>query len=202
MKLYKAGPSPFVRKVLVTLHVTGLLQDVEVVTVKSSPLVCDPALKTVNPACKIPVLEVENGLVLHDSRVICRYLDNRANAGLYPENDWDALTLEATADALLDSAVLMVYEDRFRPEDKRYANWIEGQWRKVSNTLDALNFVWIRRLTESESIANIAVGCALGYLDFRHSHREWRKGRSELSAWFEQQSCSPVMRATDPAIIR
>ena len=76
---------------------------------------------TRNPLGKIPVLEREDGPALYDSRVICRYLDDLAGGGLYPEKPrlWETLTLEATGDGMMEAAVLMVYEERTRPEEKR-----------------------------------------------------------------------------------
>ncbi len=115
MKLLKAGPSPFVRKVLVTLHETDQYDAVEQVQVTASPLTPDPNLIAANPVGKIPALIRDDGPTLYDSRVICRFLDHRAQTGLYPEvRQFDTLTLEATADGIMDAAVLIVYEERFR----------------------------------------------------------------------------------------
>ncbi|HBT00452.1 MAG TPA: glutathione S-transferase, partial [Citreicella sp.] len=72
MKLLKAGPSPFVRKVLVTLHETDQIGDVDMVDVTASPVAPDPALIAANPVGKIPALVRPDGPALYDSRVICR----------------------------------------------------------------------------------------------------------------------------------
>ena len=110
MKLLKAGPSPFVRKVLVTLHETGQFDEVEQVQVTASPLDPDPNLTAANPMGKIPALIRPDAPALYDSRVICRFLDHRAQAGLYPDARlWDTLTLEATADALASSVSSVGY---------------------------------------------------------------------------------------------
>jgi glutathione S-transferase len=199
MKLLKAGPSPFVRKVLVTLHETGQIDDVEMISVTSSPLDPDPTLIASNPVGKIPALIRENGPTLYDSRVICRYLDHRAEAGLYPEHRvWDTLTLEATADGIMDAAVLIVYEERFRPPEKVSMEWIEGQWAKVSRALDALETRWLSHLEGRIDMGHIAVACALSYLDFRHEPRSWRTGRGALAAWHARFCERPSMRATAP----
>ncbi len=119
MELLKAGPSPFVRKVMVTLHETDQLAEVKLRDVLANPFDPDPTLTAANPIGKIPALVREDGPTLYDSRVICRYLDARAGAGLYPESHiWETLTLEATGDQIMEAAVLMVYEQRFRPEEK------------------------------------------------------------------------------------
>ena len=199
MKLLKAGPSPFVRKVLVVLHETDLLGDVEQVSVTANPMDTDPTLAAANPLGKIPALVREDGPTLYDSRVICRYLDARAQAGLYPDSRiWETLTLEATGDGIMDAAVGMIYEKRFRPEALQSADWLAGQWSKVARALDALNARWISHLQGRLDAGQIAVGCALGYLDFRHPDRDWRQGRTALADWEAGFSQRPSMMATKP----
>ena len=199
MTLLMAGPSPYVRKVRVTLIETGLADQTETQKVAASPLEPDPTLTAMNPVGKVPTLLREDGPVLYDSRVICRYLDARAGAGLSPESRlWEVLTLEATADGILDAAVGMIYEARFRPEEKRHAPWLEGQWAKIARSLDALEDRWTSHLAGRVTMAQIAIGCALGYLDFRHPERDWRAGRPQLAAWFEKASETEAMQATKP----
>lgn len=132
--------------------------------------------------------------------MICAYLDDRARAGLYTRGPgrWDQLTLEATADGMLDAAVLMVYEGRVRPEDKQFDGWVEAQWNKVDHALTALDDRWMPHLTGDLDIGQIAIGCMLGYLDFRHADREWRVGRPALDAWYAAFSQRPSMVATAP----
>ena len=200
MKLLKAGPSPFVRKVLVTLHETGQTDSVETVDVTASPMGADAALAAANPLGKIPCLIRDDGPAIYDSRVICRFLDAQAGAGLYPETrQWEVLTLEATADGIMEAAVLMVYEARFRPEELQFADWTEGQWSKVTRTLDALNTRWMSHLHGPLDISHIAVGCALGYLDLRHDARNWREGRDGLAEWYATFSQRDSMVATMPS---
>ncbi len=199
MKLLKAGPSPFVRKVLVTLHETGLIDEVEMVSVAASPLSPDPALISANPVGKIPALVRDNGPTLYDSRVICRFLDDKAQAGLYPSSRlWDTLTLEATADGIMDAAVLIIYEERFRPVEKVSMEWIEGQWSKVSRALDAVNTRWMSHLLAPVDMGQIAMASALGYLDFRHEARSWRTGRAALAEWYATFSQRASMTGTEP----
>ncbi|MEQ5869604.1 glutathione S-transferase [Sagittula sp. NFXS13] len=199
MKLMHSPASPFVRKVMVTLIETGQLDDVERVNVATSPIATDAELASANPVGKIPALIRENGPTLYDSRVICRFLDARAEAGLYPEKRiWDTLTLEATADGLTDAAVAIVYEERFRPKEHVSMDWIEGQWAKVSRALDALETRWMSHLNGPLDMGQIAVGCGLGYLDFRHDVRSWRTGREGLSAWFEKFGQRESMLSTKP----
>ncbi|MBA4351282.1 MAG: glutathione S-transferase [Rhodobacter sp.] len=201
MRLYFSPTSPYVRKVMVLLHETGQIGDVELVAGSGNPVDPAGAPLDANPLGKVPALERPDGPALYDSRVICRYLDDRAASGLYPEGArlWDTLTVEATGDGILDAALLMVYEGRIRPEELRYGPWVEGQWAKVDRALDALETRWVAHLQGPLDAGQIAVGCALGYLDFRHHVRDWRNGRPRLAGWFAGFGARASMRATVPA---
>jgi glutathione S-transferase len=198
--LYHAAASPFVRKVAVVIAEAGLA-GVERVAATGTPV--DPGIMPLdkNPLGKIPALARPDGPALYDSRVICRYLDARAAAGLYPAEPrlWDALVVEATADGIMDAAVLMVYENRVRPEERRHAPWVEGQWSKVERALDAVETRWMDHLRGPLDIGQIAMGCALGYLDFRHGSRGWREGRPRLAEWEAAFAARPAMRDTRPS---
>ncbi|HHI69994.1 MAG TPA: glutathione S-transferase [Rhodobacteraceae bacterium] len=199
MQLYYASASPFARKCIVTLHETGQLDDVELVTATGTPLDASQMPVAHNPLGKLPALSRPDGPAIYDSRVICRYLDARADGGLYPERSlWETLTLEATADGIMDAAVLMVYEGRCRPENLQSADWVEAQWEKISRALDAVNTRWMSHLAGPLDMSHIAIGCALGYLDFRHDQRNWRKGRDALDDWFAVFAERPGMRASRP----
>lgn len=185
MQLLSADASPFVRKVRMMLIETGQAGDVEIINVATNALVPAPAVSAANPIKKIPTLIRPDAPSLYDSRVITRFLDDRAQADLYPEARlWEVLTLEATADAIMEAAVLIVYEARLRPADKQDKDWTDAQWGKISGGLDALNNRWISHLAGPLDMAQIAVSCALGYLDFRHDARGWRTGRGDLDDWF------------------
>lgn len=198
MKLYYSPASPFVRKVMVVLHETGKLGGVEIVPSSGTPLAPGTMPVGLNPLGKIPALERETGPALYDSRVICRYLGE--GSSLYPKGEalWDALTLEATGDGILDAAVLMVYEGRTRPEDMQFAPWVEAQWGKVTRALDMLESRWMAHLYGPFDIGQIAVGCALGYLDFRHEARNWREGHPSLAAWYGKVSARESFVETTP----
>lgn len=205
MRLYYSPTSPYVRKVMVVLHETGQLAEVELVSGSGSPVDPGGAPLEANPLGKVPALERPDGPALYDSRVICRYLDasakDGAGGGLYPEGArlWDTLTVEATGDGILDAALLMVYEGRLRPEELRFAPWVEGQWAKVDRALDALETRWMAHLEGPLDAGQIAVGCALGYLGFRHGARGWRTGRPALAEWFDGFAARPSMVATLPS---
>lgn len=199
MKLVSSAASPFVRKVRVVLIETGQTDDVEIVPVKTTPMATDAQVAAANPIGKIPALIRDDGPAIYDSRVICRYLNDRAGASLYPGTRiWDVLTLEATGDGMSDAAVLMVYEVRSRPEEKRHAPWVDGQWAKIERAMSALEDRWMGLLEGPLNIGQIAVGCALGYLDFRHADRDWRAGHPGLAAWAAEFGKRPAMHDTEP----
>src|SRR3989338_4258149 len=106
--------------------------------------------------------------------------------------------LEPTADGILEAALAMVYEGRIRPEDKQFAPWVEAQWAKAARALDAVERDWMTHLNGPLDAAQIAIGCALGYLDFRLSARNWREGRPNLAAWEAEFAKRPAMQATKP----
>lgn len=203
MKLYHSPTTPFGRKVMVLIAVAGLQNRINIVTVSGTPLSPGSLPIDQNPLGKIPALEREDGSVIYDSRVICRYLDDLASAGMYPAGPqlWDVLTLEAMADGILDAAILMAYEVRIRPVDKQYPEWIEAQWAKIDRALDAIETGWIDHLNDACAMSHIAIGCALGYLDFRHDARNWRQGRPKLAKWSLAFAARPVMVATQPPAV-
>ena len=167
MILYHSPTSPYVRKVMVTLHLTGQLDEVELIEGTGTPLDPNEATISSNPLGKIPCLVID-GVPMFDSRVICRYLDWRAQAGLYPEGaaQFPVLTAEALADGVTDAGLLATYEWRLRPEAIRYQPWVDGQVGKIDRGLQLLNRTEVV-LEGPMNAAKIAVGCTLGYVDFR-----------------------------------
>ena len=199
MKLLSADASPFARKVRVLLHEANLTDAVEVVVAATTPFDTNPDVAAANPMGKIPTLVRSDAPALYDSRVITRYLDDHATAGLYPESRlWDTLTLEATADGIMDAAVSMTYERRLRPTELQSADWVDAQWKKVAGALSAISARWMSHLSGPMDMSHIAVGCALAYLDFRHDDRGWRTGHPELSQWFESFAERDSMKSTAP----
>lgn len=202
MQLFTSPTTPFGRKVMVLILESGLQHRVETISVAGSPL--DPGTLPVdrNPLGKIPALIPAAGqAAIYDSRVICRYLDQLSAVGFYPQGDalWPVLTLEATADGMLEAALLMVYEGRLRPEALRHEPWVEGQWTKIARALDAIEARWMGLLDDKPTMAHVAVGVCLGYLDFRHAARDWRQGRPRLAAWEKVFGDRPSMVQTRPA---
>lgn len=200
MRLYHAPSSPFVRMVTVTLHETGQAEDVELVSAYGSPL--DPGSAPIahNPLGKLPTLERDDGPAIFDSRVICRFLNNRAGAGLYPPmpRGIETEVLEAAAHGIAESALQIVYEKRLRPAEKQMPEYIEGQWDKITRAVQMIPRRWPSHLAGPIDGGQIALGCALGYLDFRHSDRDWRSLSPSLADWFAKFAERPSMQATHP----
>ena len=198
MELLGSPASPFVRKVCVMIAEAGIA-DVPLVQVTASPLGGEDRLNAANPLGKIPALIRPDAPTLYDSRVITRFLDAQYGAGFYPEARlWDVLTIEATADGIMDAAVGLTYERRFRPAEIQFAQWMDGQWTKIARALDVLEGQWLSHLNGPLDMGQIAVGSALGYLDFRHDDSGWRNGRDALAAWYAAFATRPAMQATQP----
>lgn len=203
LRLYHSPFSPYVRKVMIALHETGLLDRVELVPATGTPVAPGTMPVSQNPLGKIPALERPDGPALYDSRVICRYVDGLSGGKLYPAAPrlWETLTLEATADGICDAALMVAYEARVRPEELRYPDWVEGQWSKIARALDAVEERWISHLAGPLDCAQIAMGAALGYLDLRLGERNWRAGRPALAAWDARFAERPSMVATRPPVL-
>lgn len=197
MKLYDNPASPFCRKVLVMVRELGVLDSIEIAQAVGTALNPSKMPTEQNPLGKIPTLVTDEGQPLFDSRVICRFLNDQNGGAMYPEDrHWSVLQHEALADGVMDAAILMVYEKRCRPEEIWSSDWIEGQWQKVTRALDHLEAL---PLSEGFTADHIATACALGYLDFRHSDRDWRNGRPTLTAWFAEVSMRESLKETEPS---
>ena len=199
MKLFHSPASPFVRKVMAVAHELGQSEQIELLAISTSPVATHGELRAANPLGTLPCLVRDDGPAIYDSRVITRYLNDKAGGRLYPEaRIWDVLTLEATADGLMEACVLMVYEHRVRPADMVFDGWIEAQWGKALGAVQAINERWMGHLAGPVDAGHIAVACALGYIDFRHGDRDWRSEAPELAAWFKTFAERESMQATRP----
>jgi glutathione S-transferase len=185
MKLIGSLASPYVRKVRVVLaekklDYTFVLEDVW------SP---DSTIRQFNPLGQVPCLVMEGAEPMFDSRVIVEYLDTLSPVGkLIPtvgRERAEVKTWEAMADGVMDAAVSARLEATWagRTKAQRSAAWIKRQTEKIKTTLDAMN----RSLGDKPfctgihlTLADLAVGSALGYLDLRFPELEWRNGRDSL----------------------
>lgn len=201
MKLFYSAGSPYTRKVLVAAMELGLRDRIELVPVQLSPIKVNESLAAHNPLMKIPTLVVNGEESLFDSRVICEYLDNLSEGPrLVPQDArrrWPVLRLQALADGLLDAAVLCRFENGLRPEEKRWPDWVEGQSDKVKLALDALDQSPMLR-EQTLNLGQIAVACAIGWLEFRQPVGDIRASRPRLFAWYDEFAQRPSMVVTVP----
>ena len=192
MQLFYSPMSPFARKVRVVAHEAGLADRVAILETRPFE---DESLRAVNPLSKVPCMLTDDGVALHDSRVICEYLDAMTGAGLIPASGaarWRALTLQSLADGLGDAAVRTAQERR-RAEGDQHADVIARQLKAVDAALDFFE----REDLSGWGIGEIAIAAHLGYLDFRKVV-DWRPGRPRLSAWYERVSKRDSMVASEP----
>ena len=200
MQLLVSPASPFVRKVRVLIREAKLMDTVEETDVSTTPMNSAPDVVAANPIGKIPALIRADGPGIYDSRVITRFLDDLAGTDLYPQSRiWEILTLEATADGIMDAAVSMTYEARLRPREKQSSEWIEAQWAKAARGIVAVNSRWMSHLTGPLNIGQIGMACALSYVDLRHDDRGWRNGNEALANWHADFAARDSMVATKPA---
>ena len=198
MKLRWSPTSPYARKVTVTAIETGL--DARIERVPTNPWAPDTDVGEDNPLGKVPALITDGGEVLYDSPVICEYLDSlHDGVKLFPPAGgarWTALRRLALGDGITDAAALIFIERNKRAEGYRSEDWVARQRAAIDRALDVL---------EDEtaafggiSIGLIAIGCALGYVDFRLPDVDWRAGRPTLAKWYGIVSERPSMRDTVP----
>lgn len=201
MKLLYSRTSPFVRKVLVTAHEAGLVDRLEKVPVSVSPTTPNATVAAENPLTKVPALHLDDGGSLYDSTVIVEYLDSlHGGVPLVPRAGaprWTALRRQAAADGLLDAAILIRYETVLRPEALRWPDWIDGQTRKMRQTLATWE-AEASSLGSAVTIGEIAIACALAYLDFRYPAEAWRERHPRLADFYARFSTRPSMQATLP----
>ncbi len=185
MKLIGSLTSPYVRKVRIVMAEKKLDYQLELEDVWAS----DAILKS-NPLGKVPCLVMEGGEAVFDSRVIVEYLDTRSPVSrLIPEGSRERIevrTWEALADGVLDALILARLEQtsNLRTAEQRSQAWTDRQLQKVSVSLAAISTglhdkPWC--LGIHLSLADIAVGCALGYLEYRFAQIEWRGPHANLA---------------------
>lgn len=197
MQLSFSPTSPFVRKVLVVAHECGLSDRVTPIPVNFRDE--RSGYVAINPLGKVPALTLDDGMVLVDSPVICEYIDSlHPREKLFPPVGlarWRVLQLQAIADGISDAGVLRFIEQQ-RPEDKRSGQFDKFQTRKQARSLDWLeaHADW---LVGPVTIGQVAVGCMLGWLDFRYTQLDWRASRPSLARWYVDFALRPAMVATE-----
>ena len=204
MKLIGALTSPYVRKVRVVMAEKKLDYDLVLENVWSAETLIGES----NPLGKVPCLVMEGSEALHDSRVIVEYLDTLSPVGkLIPSvgrERAEVKTWEALADGLLDASLLARLEATWagRSDAERSQAWIDRQLGKVHAALRAMS----QGLADKSycvgihlSLADIAVGCALGSLDFRFPQIDWRSPYPNLTRLHEKLMQRPSFADTLPA---
>ena len=191
MKLIGAVTSPYVRKVRIVMAEKKL--DYQFVT--EDVWAADTSITQSNPLGKVPCLVMEGGEALFDSRVIVEYVDTLSPVGkLIPPTGRERAevkTWEALADGVLDAAILARLEASWggRKDSERCTAWIDRQLKKIHDSLAAMERALQDRqycTSNHMSLADIAVGCALGYLDFRFAHIDWRSEHANLAQLYER----------------
>ncbi len=203
MKLIGSPTSPYVRKVRVVMAEKKLDCQLVVEDVWGN----DQILKT-NPLGKVPCLILEGGDVVYDSRVIVEVLDNLSPVSkLMPPTGrerTEVRTWEALADGLLDASILARLEATWsgRSDQQRSQAWIDRQLSRVDSALAAMS----QGLGDQAwcagghfSLADIAVGCALGYLDFRFAQLPWRDRHPNLARHADKLLARPSFQDSQPA---
>lgn len=188
MRLYWSSRSPFVRKTMIAAHETGVASQIETIRVEVAVSKLNADVMAHNPLNKIPTLVLENGDVLFDSRVICEYFDS-LNPGpkLFPSNPaerWIALRREAIGSGIMENGVARIGENA-RPKELQSQPHLSAYKAKIQAALDYLETEAAALARDRFDIGHLAIGCALGYLDFRYADEDWRIGRSGLAAWHE-----------------
>jgi glutathione S-transferase len=197
MKLLYQTHSPYARKALVFAHEAGLARQIEVVHHETSPTRRKEQVFAENPLGKVPVLIRPGAPPLFDSDVICAYLDTlHAGRKLIPQEGearWQALRLQAVAQGLADAGIQLRWETVRRPAELRYAPLRDGYTQKLMTSYD-----WLERELDIDApvhVGHIALATCLDWLEFRELPR-LRDGRPRLSAWFDDFTKRPSMRAT------
>ena len=201
MKLHWSPRSPFVRKVMIAAHERGLIERITCVRTVAAATRPHAELMKDNPLSKIPALVLDDGTVIYDSPVICEYFDSLGSAELpkllpsEPRARLTALRRQALGDGFLDLLVLLRDERaRAQPSD---VHLVSAAVRKAA-ILESLEQEATELGAAQFGIGHIAIGCALGYLDFRYAAEDWRERHPRLAAWHAKFAARPSVLATEP----
>ncbi|MCS6763584.1 MAG: glutathione S-transferase N-terminal domain-containing protein [Candidatus Protistobacter heckmanni] len=202
MKLIGSFTSPYVRKVRIVLAEKKIDYQLLLENVWGA----DTKIQESNPLGKVPCLIMEDGGALFDSRVIVEYLDTLTPVGkLIPQPGRERAEVrcwEALADGVMDAAILVLLEGQFHAEEQRSQLWIDRQLAKIHQGVKAIasglgDNAWC--CSNHITLADIAVGCALGYLDFRFPDIAWREDYPTLVKLYEKVGARQSFVDTKPA---
>jgi glutathione S-transferase len=201
MILRVAPPSPFGRMAKIAAHVLGKYESLTVED--TDTMDAADSIRSQNPLGKIPALILDDGRAVYDSRVILDYLDEKAGGGkIIPSSGADRLDVMircAMFSGLLDAAILIVYEGRFRPEDKHVAEFVEYQRDKIVRVLKVLAEKTPKYGNGAlPDIGEIAQACSIDYLDYRKPVN-WRDYCPQIEDWMMDFSAAvPGYKSTLP----
>jgi glutathione S-transferase len=194
MKLYHSPASPYVRKVNVVAIHHGLTLD----RVATNPHESPAELLADNPLSKVPCLITDDGVSLPDSPLICEYLDHLGTGEkLLPDHGlprWNVLRVAALADGIMDAAVARRMAVQ-HPQDEARQQADARAKAAIDRALDVLE---AEDDTAPMTLGTVGAVCALGYLDFRFGHEDWRASRPKLAAWYERQMQLKPFAETKP----
>lgn len=204
MKLIGSLTSPFVRKV----RIVAAEKHIDYEFVVDVPWDETTQVPDFNPLGKVPVWVLDDGKTLFDSRVIVEYLDSISPAGhVMPKEPRPRIAVkrwEALADGICDAAAL-VFVEKKRPTAQQSPEWIRRQMAKVNAGLKAMSEELDQQKVSDSwctgevfTLADIAVGCALGYLEFRYPDLDWRRTHPNLSELYDRLLRRPTFKDTMP----
>jgi glutathione S-transferase len=200
MKLLVSLLSPYGRKVRIVLAEKRIECEIEQVDVLGE----DSPVNAVNPLGKVPTLVLDDNVALYDSRVIVEFLDAASPISrLIPEDHRERVAVrrwEALADGVLDAGILL-RQETLRPKNEQSPAWIKRQLGKAERGLASMaeelaDRVWCHN--ERYTLADIALGCCLGWLEFRHPAIRWRAQHANLARHLDKLSARPAFAETAP----
>lgn len=201
MKLFASNTSPYARKVRVVMAEKKIDYDLIEENVWSP----ESAIGQYNPLGKVPCLVMDDGGAVFDSRVIAEYVDTLTPVSrMIPQGGRERLEVrcwEALADGLLDAALLVRLESTQREPQERSERWVKRQLGKIDAALVSMaSGLGDRQWCSGNhySLADVAVGCALGYLDFRFPEIDWRERHPSLAVYQEKLSKRQSFIDTEP----
>jgi glutathione S-transferase len=201
MKLIGSLTSPYVRKVRIVFLEKKVDVDLELENVWAA----DTKIALNNPLGKVPCLILDDGEAIYDSRVIAEYVDTLSPVGkLIPAGSRERATVktwEALADGVDDAGILARLEVTLRPTEQQSSEWLERQMGKIDAALAQMS----RELGDNAwchgnqmTLADIAVGCALGYMLFRFPNIAWQAQYPNLDALYQKLMQRPSFAETAP----
>ena len=197
MRLYYSPNSPYAHKVRVLAMERNIADQLELIEVSTADL--DGPLPEINPLGKVPALDAGVDGIIHDSPVICEYLDGYTTSAASPGKAIDLADkcFAATAHGMLDAGYAVRME-KTRPEHLQWQGWKDKQFGKINRTLDQLE-ANPATLPAQPTIGAIALACTLEWLDFRHPEGQWLAKRPKLASWANEFSQRESMQQTRPA---